>query len=391
MAILRAMSDIGLAERMGSLSKSATLALNARAKQMQAGGKTVYNLTAGELAGDTPEFIQEAVAKVLDRNKYTPVAGLPELRDLIAAEARRFYGLDWIQPANVVVTGAAKPALYGAFLAVINPGDEVILPTPVWKSYNHLIELVGGVVIEVPLSDAYDLDVKALVAAVTSKTKAILLNSPQNPTGAVYSKPKLEELAAALKGRNITVISDDIYSKLVYDPSFTPVPACGFDQLIIVNGFSKSQALTGWRIGYAIAPVPVAEAITSLLSHMTGNAALPSQYAAIAAMERHDQPPQETLNTLKKQRRLVSEALNNIPGLKYVLPGGAFYFLIDVRGITDNSAEWCEQLLVEKGVALVPGDAFDAPGFARLTFVCDEATLIAALEQINQFVKKARS
>ncbi len=380
------MTKIVLADRMAALDESVTLALNARAKQLAAEGKTIYNLTAGELATDTPEFIQAAVAKKLIFNKYTPVAGLPELRTSIAEEAKSFYGLDWITTENVVVTGAAKPALYGSLMALLNPGDEVILPVPIWGSYNSLIELAGGTVIAVPLTDTFDLDPTAIASKISARTKAIIINSPSNPTGAVFSHTALTGLAEVLKGSSITVIADDIYTKLVYEADITLVPTCGFDQLIIISGFSKSQALTGWRIGYCIAEKAVAAGVTSILSHITGNAALPSQYAALAAMEHHDQPPASTLATLQRQRQIVAQALDLVPQLKYHLPAGAFYFFIDIRAITSDSALWCERLLAETGVALVPGEAFSAPGFVRLTFVTDEAVLTAALEQLSKFV-----
>jgi len=373
---------------MGGLSESATLALNSRAKKMAAEGKTIYNLTAGELATDTPEYIQTAVAKTLQLNKYTPVAGLPDLRAAIARDARQWYGLDWIEPANVVVTAGAKPAIYASLLALINPGDEVIVPVPAWVSYNDLVELAGGLVVPVPLTDDFDLDPAAIAAKLTPRTKAILINSPHNPTGAVFSGNALEELAKVLQGSGVTVMADDIYSKLVYEEGFTPVPTCGFEKVVIINGFSKSQALTGWRVGYVIADKTVAGAVTSLLSHITGNAAVPSQEAALAAMARHDKPPAETLEALKRQRQIVYQALEAIPGLKVHLPGGAFYFFIDIRAITNKSAEWCEDLLMQAGVALVPGEAFSAPGFVRLTFVADEEILKKALEQINKFIKK---
>jgi aspartate aminotransferase len=378
-----------LADRMEGMGESATLALNTRAKQLAAEGKPIYNLTAGELATDTPGYIQQEVSKTLDQNKYTPVAGLPQLRHEIAANARLFYGLDWIEDGNVVVTAGAKPALYATFLALINPGDEVIVPTPAWVSYNQLIRLAGGKVVEVPLTARFDLDVEAIIAKVTPKTKAIIINSPQNPTGAIYSKESLIKLSRDLEGSGITVISDDIYAKLVYDRSFTPVPTCGFTNIVIINGFSKSQALTGWRIGYLIAyDHHVAHAATSLLSHMLGNAPLPSQYAALAALAQGDQPPQETLDTLAKQRQLVGAVLNGTKNISYVEPGGAFYVFLDVRKITGDSARWCEQLLLETGVALVPGEAFSAPGFARLSFVADEPTLTKGIGLIKEFAAK---
>ena len=384
------MNDIALAGRMDLIQESATLALNARAKSLAAEGKTIYNLTAGELGTDTPDYIQKAVAKTLKLNKYTPVAGLPELRLAIAGEASTWYGLDWIQPKNVVVSAGAKPALYAVLLALINPGDEVIVPVPAWVSYIHLIELVGGVVVPVPLTEDFDIDAQAVKNNLSERTKAILVNSPHNPTGAIFSKAALMDLKEVLNGKDITVIADDIYAKLVYDDSFTLVPTIGFEQVVIINGFSKSQALTGWRIGYVIASEPVAQAVTGLLSHITGNAAVPSQQAALAAMAHHDRPPAETLNTLRAQRRQVDTALKGVDGLSYHLPGGAFYFFLDVRGLTDSSAAWCEQLLTTTGVALVAGEAFLAPGFARLTFSADGYTLSKALEKITEFVKQQK-
>jgi aspartate aminotransferase len=384
------MNDITLAGRMELMKESATLALNARAKSLALEGSTIYNLTAGELSTDTPDYIQAAVAKTLKLNKYTPVAGLPELREAIAEQSRAFYGLDWIQPKNVVVSAGAKPALYGTLLALINPGDEVIVPVPAWVSYIHLIELVGGVAVPVPLTEDFDINAQAVKAKLSPRTKAILVNSPHNPTGAIFSKAALEELKGVLSGSGVTVIADDIYAKLVYDDSFTLTPTIGFEQIVIINGFSKSQALTGWRIGYAIAPESVARAITGLLSHITGNAAVPSQEAALAAMARHDQPPAETLDMLRAQREQVDTALKGVAGISYHLPGGAFYFFLDVRSLTSSSAEWCEKLLIESGVALVPGEAFLAPGFARLTFSADGSTLSKALMSITEFIKQQK-
>jgi aspartate aminotransferase len=376
-----------LASRLDGLDESATMALNARAKQLQEAGKTIYNLTAGELASDTPEYIRSSVAQVLERNKYTAVAGLPELREAIASQARNLYGLDWIKPANVTVTAGAKPALYTSLLSIIDPGDEVIVPIPAWVSYKHLIGLVGGVAVEVPLTDEFDLDPKAIASKISSKTKAIIINSPHNPTGAIFSKSGLQELAKALKGSGVTVISDDIYAKLIYSDSFTLAPTCGFEKLIIINGFSKSQALTGWRIGYCIAEGGVSKAVAKLLSHTMGNASVPSQHAALAAMEHGDTPPEDTTVLLKKHLQLVEQTLDECKPLAYQKPGGAFYVFIDVRAITKDSTEWCEQLLEQTGVALVPGEAFSAPGFARLSFVADETTLKGALAGIKKFVK----
>lgn len=379
------MSEIVLADRMSAIQESATMALNARAKQLAAEGKTIYNLTAGELAVDTPEYIRKHVAGKLHHNKYTNVAGLPELREQIAKESASFYGLDWIKSENVIVTAASKPALYASLLVLLNQGDEIILPMPAWVSHAELVKLAGGKVVPVPLSDDFDLDVVAITSKITPKTKAIILNSPHNPTGAVFSEAALKELAVALKDTSVTVISDDMYAKLVYDEAFVPVPSVGFERLVIINGFSKSQALTGWRIGYVIADEVMVRAMLSALGHITGNAPVTSQHAALKAMEHGNTPPTEILATLRRQRQIVDDVLKDASGISYHLPGGAFYFYLDLRAIDNDSTAWCERLLDKTGVALVPGEAFGTPGFARLSFVTDEDTLRTALGLIKDF------
>jgi aspartate/methionine/tyrosine aminotransferase len=380
------MTHNSLANRVTVLQGSATMALDARVKEMAASGQKVYNLTAGELDCPTPTYIQEAVAQTLHQNKYTALPGMVELRAAIASHTCSFYGVDWVTPAHVVVTAGAKPALATAFLALINPGDEVIVPIPAWVSYKHLIELAGGVVVEVPLSSTWDLDVPAIESCITSRTKMILVNSPHNPTGAIFSDKSLRELAALLKNTEILVLSDDIYTKLVYTNDYRPITSFDFepDNLVIINGFSKSQALTGWRIGYVVSSTTIVKAITKLLSHITGNAAVPSQHAAIAALSRDDVP--EMLPELHDRREMVAQKLGNIPQLSFEKPAGAFYFFLDLRAITANSAKWCEQLLIEKHVAIVPGEAFAAPGFARLSFAASEPTLQGGIKRIHEFV-----
>ena len=383
-----------LADRLGRLAESSTLALNARVKQMVASGQAIFNLTAGELDSDTPVYIQKAVAGTLALNKYTPVAGTPALREAIALHANSFYAPHVFAPAEVVVTGGAKPALSGAFLALLNPGDEVIVPTPAWVSYRHLIELAGGIVVPVPLTKHWDLDVEAIAASLTPRTKAIIVNSPQNPTGSVFSGPAMKALSKLLAGLPVVVIADDIYAKLVFTPSYRPISTYNFnpDRLVIINGFSKSQALTGWRIGYLLAPVAIAEAVTKLLSHSNGNAPVPGQQAALAALAAGDVP--EMLGTLKERRDLVANTLKDIPEITFELPGGAFYFLLDLQAVTRDTLLWCEKLLADYHVALVPGEAFDAPGYARLSFAASNDTLeggIAGIKKCVQNKEKQRA
>lgn len=377
-----------LSKRLANLEESATLALNAQVKALAASGQTVYNLTAGEPDQDTPHYIQKAVSKTLDQNKYTPTSGIPALKAAIATSAQDFYKANWIKEENIIVTAGAKPALFASFQALLNDGDEVIIPSPSWVSYKHQIELSGGKVATVPLKPDFDLDATKVIIAITKKTKIILINSPNNPTGSVYSSHELTKLAKAIKNKSIFVLSDDIYAKLVYGIAYMPITSFGFnkERLIIINGFSKSQALTGWRIGYLIAPANIASAITQILSHTLGNAPLPSQHAALSALERNDVPPM--LKDLTRRHKLVSTMLKTIPNISFTQPRGAFYFFVDLRKITNNTELWCKDLLTSKKVALVPGEAFGAPGYVRLSFAASDETLKNGLQKIAEFIKE---
>ncbi len=380
------MRDKLLSQRISAIKESATLALNAKVKALAASGVTVYNLTAGEPDDQTPQYIINKVSDHLHENKYTPISGMPVLKDAIVQHARSFYDANWMDSSMVVVTAGAKPALSAIMQSLLNPGDEVIVPTPAWVSYTYMVQLADGVIKPVPLQSDFDLDVDALQAAITDKTKAIIINSPNNPTGKMYSSSALKKLAKALENTDVFIIADDLYTKLVFEP-FTPITSCGFtpDKLIIVNGFSKSQALTGWRIGYVIAPTDIAQSLNRTLSHTSGNASVPSQYAAIGALEVDDTPPM--LENLRTRRDIVARALSSTNGISFTLPDGAFYFFIDIHQQADDAADWCADLLEQTGVALVPGNDFYAPGFVRLSYAVDEETLTAALQKISQFIQ----
>ena len=268
-----------LSDKLQTIEESATLALNTKAKKMAAEGKTIYNFTAGEPSTDTPEYIKKYVATKLDQNRYTPVGGIYELREAIAKHCTGFYGSNFT-PENVMVVAGGKPGLYLSLLAIINPGDEVILPCPAWVSYKYIIELAGGVVVEARLAENFDLNVTEIESKLSEKTKAIIINSPNNPTGSVYSPASLRKLAERLEQTDITVLADDMYVKLLYTDDFEPITNFSFKNLIISSGFSKSQALTGWRVGYVIAPPEIIRAIIKLQSHLLGNTANLSQYGA---------------------------------------------------------------------------------------------------------------
>lgn len=380
------MSEYKLADRLNGLEESATLALNAKAKLMASSGQTVYNLSIGELPCATPDYIAKTVASKLSQNKYTSPAGLPQLRELIAEETKTFYGLDWINQSTVMATASVKPGLYLALLTLINPGDEVILPKPYWFSYKYEIDLIGATAVDVNLDSNFDLDVQAIEKSITAKTKAIVISSPGNPTAAAFSERSLEQLAELLRDRDIFVIIDDIYAKLVFDKNFKPVPTYGFENMVILGGFSKSQALSGWRIGYMIAEPQIIHAATKIQSHILGNPSVPAQYAAIAALENGDQPVM--LEELKSNRDFLMEKLASAGNIVIKKPDGAFYGWLDIRQITDNSQDWCDKLLEQTGVAVVPGEAFFTPGFVRLNFAADQKILGPALDLIIQFAKK---
>lgn len=377
------MSDDVLAGRMAELKESATLAMNAKVKKLSAEGKTVYNMTVGELACDTPEYIKEYVATKLDQNKYTPPDGLPELRKKVADHCSEFYELDWIKPENVIVTASAKPALWAVYSALLDPDDEIIIPIPAWVSHLDLVKIAGAKIVTTQLDSNNDLDLDDIKTKITKKTKAILLNSPQNPTGGILSNEKLTQLAEIINKTNIVVITDEMYAKLVYVDGFVPVPKHGFKNIVIIGGFSKSQAITGWRIGYLIAQKPIANAVNKLLSHVTGNAPVLSQYAGIIAMENGDK--QVDFEHLKSNWTFACSELGKIKNISFSKPGGAFFVFFDVRKMNPSSSSWCEELLEKTGVALVPGEAFYAPGFARMSFVGDRQKLETSIKLIKKF------
>lgn len=379
-------SLINSSDLVAGLEESATLALNARVKEMASSGKEIYNLTAGELSCDTPQYIQDYVSDKLDQNKYTPVNGLPELRKAIAKYAKEFYKQEWINEENVVVSPSVKPGIWASLVSMVNPGDEIILPSPTWVSYKHIIHLAGAKLISTGLDTNFDLDINDIRSKITEKTKIIILNSPQNPTGAVYSPDKISQLVELSNEHNITILSDEIYSRLVFDPKFKPVSSFSFNNLVILDGFSKSQALSGWRIGYIIAPSNIAKACTKILSHTMGNASVISQYAGLAALGNNNKPVM--FDELKSNLELACDKLDKIDKIKYVKPAGAFYIFLDIRQMSARSLEWCEDLLQKKGVALVPGEAFNAPGFARISFSAHSAVISQALDLLKEYTEE---
>lgn len=376
-----------LSKRLDTLTESATVRLNAESQRLRAAGIRVLNLTVGELDIDTPPYIARGVAQHLSRNKYTPVSGMPELRSAIADDASKKYKRR-ITAAEVAVTAGAKQALYNIFQVLCNPGDEIIIPTPCWVSYEHLVMLAGARPVFVPCKKDFSLDVPALRRALTKRTKAIIINSPNNPTGAIYSAQSLRALAGVCAGKNIFLVSDDIYDTLTYGAAYVS-PARFFkdhSKVVIINGYSKSHALTGWRIGYMVAPCDIIEANNRLQSHTSGNASVISQLAAIESYKRAITPG--IVKRLARKKRIAETLLSRIPGISFKVSQGAFYFFVDVRKSTTDTVHFCERLLKDEHVAVVPGEAFRAPGYFRMSFAVPDQELRDALTRMRTHIKQ---
>ena len=379
-----------LNKKLTLLNESATIALNSEVQAMQKKGIPVLNLTAGELDFETPKEIQNYVIANIHRNKYTPTLGLPELRERIAKDVLKHYSWN-VTSAHTAVTTGAKQALYTLFQVILNKDDEVLIPTPTWVSYEYQVLLASGKPVFVPLTKEFDLDVSAIKKAITQKTKAIVINSPHNPTGAVFSQKSLKALVTLLEGKEIFIIADDIYNTLLYTNEYKPITEYIKDKshLVLISGFSKSHALTGWRIGYMVADIAIIRGVNQIQGHASGNTSIMSQLAALGSF--NFKITGVFLKTLKKRKLIGEKILKKIKSISFHSPLGAFYFFIDIRKVEKNSARFCERLLKETSVAIVPGEAFHAPGFIRVSFACDEKVLIEALKRIGRFLETYNS
>ncbi len=366
------------------LKESETLQLNAQVAALQARGVRVVNLTAGELNFPTPRHVQAAVRKHLRENHYTATLGLSELRANIAADVSRRYGQHFTAD-EVGVTAGAKQALAETFQLLLARGREAVIPVPAWVSYEQQVRLALGVPVFVRLTPQFDLDPVAIARALTSRTRVVVVNSPHNPTGRIFSAAALRELGRLVcRHPRLSVVADDIYLPLVPEPTPPITRFIPKRQLVIVNGFSKSVALTGWRVGYVAAPRPFIDLLGRMQSHVSGNAALPSQVAALAALRQGPSPRFRA--ELARRRALAVRLLQAVPQLSFVPPQGAFYVFLDLRRLTRRSAAFCAALLKREGVALVPGEAFRAPGFARLSYAASPATIRRGVANLARFV-----
>ena len=396
-----------VSKRLAAIAPSATLAVDAKAKALKAAGRPVIGFGAGEPDFPTPSAIVDAAAAAVHdpaNHRYTPAAGLPALREAIAAKTLRDSGYE-VNPADVLVTNGGKQAVFQAFAAVVDPGDEVLLPAPYWTTYPEAVRLAGGVPVEVfaGVDQGYLVTVEQLEAARTERTKVLLFCSPSNPTGAVYSPEQTAEIGRWALEHGIWVITDEIYEHLTYDHAvFTPiqrvVPELA-DTCIVLNGVAKTYAMTGWRVGWMIGPSDVIKAATNFQSHLTSNVANVSQRAAIAALTGDLTAVEAMCAAFDRRRRTMVEMLSVIDGVVIPAPQGAFYAYPSVegvlgrtiRGVTPTtSAELAALILEQVEVAVVPGEAFGPSGFLRLSYALGDDDLVEGVTRIQSLLAEAR-
>lgn len=387
-----------LAARTGRISTSQTVAIDAKFKALKAQGKDVLSLGAGEPDLDTPEHAKRAAIASIEKGqtKYSMVTGMPALKDAVSRKFSRDNGLAY-PPSDIIVSSGAKHAVFNAMLALVEEGDEVIIPSPCWVTYPELVRFLGGtpVMIEAPMAAGFKATAAQVEAAVTPRTKLVILNSPGNPTGAVYAEAELRALAAVIVKHDLYCLSDEIYEHIVYGGarhvSIASLDAGIFARTITINGMSKAFAMTGWRIGYTGAPAALAAAIGAIQSHGTHHPANASQFAAAAALLEDQGFPALLRDHLAECRAHALERLGAIPGLKVFQPEGAFYAFFNVEAYLGKShggkalgtsLALCEYLLESQLLAVVPGSAFGAEGFLRISFACDLPTLGRALDRL---------
>lgn len=397
---------MNLSKKANSISPSITLEITGKANELKAQGVNVMSFAAGEPDFNTPRNIIEAAIKAMDDGytKYTKTSGIVELRKAICKKLHQENNLNYSEEQIVVSTGA-KQCLANTFLAILNKGDEVILQNPCWVSYTELIKLADGlpVIVNCDENDGYKLSSKNIEKAVTSKTKAILLNSPHNPTGIVYKKNELEEIAQIAKKYNLIIISDEIYEKLIYDGeehvSIASLSEDAYERTIVINGLSKTYAMTGWRVGYTASSTKLAKVMSSVQSHMTSNVCSISQYAALEALT----GPQDSINMMKnafeERRNFMMKKLEGIDEVSFIKPQGAFYIMVDItyfigksiNGIKiNNSIEFAKMLLEEEKVAVIPGAAFGLENFIRLSYATSMEVIEEGLDRIKSFLGKLK-
>lgn len=394
-----------ISKRASQISPSLTLALTAKAKKLRDNGRDVVSFGAGEPDFNTPEYIRNAAKEALDMGltKYTPASGTAGLKNAICGKLMRDNGLAYA-PSDIVVSNGAKHALYNAIAAIIEEGDEVIIPAPYWLTYPELVKLSGGVPVFVYTEEknGFKLTADELEKAITDRTRALILNNPNNPTGAVYTEEEIKAIARVVEKTDVAVISDEIYEVLNYTDKPVYSIAKYSDKLkaqtIIVNGVSKTYSMTGWRIGFTAAPTDVSKAISNMQSHMTSNPNTIAQYASTFAYE-HDEGANflvEMKSSFMRRRELIMKKLDSIKDLSYVKPDGAFYVLVNIKNIIgkssdgtviDSAHKFAEILLDRADVTVIPCESFGADGYIRLSYAISDEDIIKGLDRIKAFIE----
>lgn len=404
MIILKGMNSMVLSEKMSNISSSPTLAIDAKFKKMKADGIDVVGFGTGEPDFDTPDHIKMAAINAITAGftKYTPASGTMDLRNAVAQKLENDNGVTYA-PTDIVISNGAKHALVNAFYAILNDGDEVLIPAPFWVSYPEMVRIAGGVpkFIETTEETHFKFSAEDFEAAITPKTKAIVLNSPSNPTGMVYSEEELKSIADVAVKHNIFVVSDEIYEKLVYG-SARHVSIASFGEdikklTIIINGVSKSYAMTGWRIGYTASAPEIAKIISNVQSHASSNPCSISQAAALAAISGPQEMVEAMRQEFKVRRDYMVERINKIPGVSCINPDGAFYVFMSIKDllgkeikgkVINNADEFCEWLLECSKVALVPGTGFGADGYVRWSYATSMQNIKEGLDRLEDFLAK---
>jgi aspartate aminotransferase len=384
-----------LTKRINALSESITIAVSNLAQELKAQGKDILSFSAGEPDFDTPQVIKDAAIKAINDGftKYTAVDGILALKKAVIDKLQRENGLTYT-PAQVIVNNGAKHSLFNLFSAVVEEGDEVIIPAPYWVTYPELVKYCGGTPIEIQTDDAsgFKITPEQLKNAITSKTKMIVLTSPSNPTGSVYTKEELTALGKVLEGTDILVASDEMYEKLIYDGEFTSSAAVSEDmykRTITINGLSKSVAMTGWRFGYmASHRTDIIQATKTLQSQSTSNINSITQKAAIVGLDGSADADVEMMRVeFKKRRDEAVKLFNAIDGLSVIKPDGAFYLFVNIKEVSNDSLQFSRDLLEQTGVAVVPGIGFGSDGYIRFSFATDMQSIKEGIKRIEGFVK----
>ncbi len=384
-----------LTKRINTLSESITIAVTTLAQELRAQGKDVISFSAGEPDFGTPQVIKDAAIKAIndDFTKYTAVDGIPALKQAVCDKLKRDNGLDYA-PNQVIVNNGAKHSLFNLMQATIEDGDEVIIPAPYWVTYPEIVLYSGGTPVEIMTDDAsgFKITPEQLKAAITPKTKMLILTTPSNPTGAVYSKEELIAIGKVLEGTDILVASDEMYEKLVYAGEFTSAAAISEDmykRTITINGLSKSVAMTGWRFGYmAAADAELIKATKKLQSQSTSNINSITQMAAIVGLDGSADEDIEMMRKAFQERRDVAvEMFNSIDGLSVLSPDGAFYLFVNIKEISNDSLAFCKALLEQAEIAVVPGVGFGAEGYFRFSFATSMENIKKGIDRIETFVK----